>query len=650
MDDDDSDGFGERPCEAAPIFERPTNNSFSSSSLQLDRDLNFAVERQLADALRIHSRNVFEQPWERSNLQVQGNLATSCLENLFRLNRLVPKIPELIQEIPAQTFLAGTLGKSFSYVTRKLPTMTWPEAKLARKDRAYKLWRLILEENAMATLLGIQIQEAVLNLASEEAITAIISDTFQDRAPATLAKRGSAFVKFMVYSRAQYGVPGLPILEARAYKYIRAMIEAKAAPTAPAGFVSALGFASELLKAEGAAEAASSSRIKGAAQSHYSKKRFLKQAKILETMWVKILENAVYDSLDEKDKVAAGFFCYLTHARPRYADAMFAERLVLDVDQTGAGFVEGEASGVKTARSAQLRTQLMPLVAPAWGIAERPWAVQWFKVRSEQKIDKFKHVLPSVGMDGNWIDYPCDLGIANKWLVSILCSFGISPDLLDGVSSQGCKATSLSWAAKFNLPVTSRQLLGRHIPSHLTSAMTYSRDCLAGPLREYDDVLLQIRSGEFLPDCSRSGRFKESRVVKFGPSETEGVSERRVDGGVIWNLEENKLVSTEDSSDSSSSSTESSDDSENSDHDVIAIQALQKPRPSECLLPPDTRLYLCRASRLLHIRGKRGLDSESGVASYRLRCGKVLSGGFRLADESKVATYSKCVTCFSAYA
>ena len=37
MDDDDSDGFGECPREAAPIFERPTNNSLRDLTLFIRR-------------------------------------------------------------------------------------------------------------------------------------------------------------------------------------------------------------------------------------------------------------------------------------------------------------------------------------------------------------------------------------------------------------------------------------------------------------------------------------------------------------------------------------------------------------------------------------------------------------------------------------
>ena len=37
----------------------------------------------------------------------------------------------------------------------------------------------------------------------------------------------------------------------------------------------------------------------------------------------------------------------------------------------------------------------------------------------------------------------------------------------------------------------------------------YSRDALAGPLRELEKVLLSIRQQQFNPDASRSGRFSE---------------------------------------------------------------------------------------------------------------------------------------------
>ena len=48
--------------------------------------------------------------------------------------------------------------------------------------------------------------------------------------------------------------------------------------------------------------------------------------------------------------------------------------------------------------------------------------------------------------------------------------------------------------------------MGGHV-GHLRSAITYSRDALAGPLRKLAEMIEAICSGKFMPDNTRSGRF-----------------------------------------------------------------------------------------------------------------------------------------------
>eukprot|EP00971_Amphidinium_carterae_P301183 5983753-Amphidinium_carterae.1 len=47
-----------------------------------------------------------------------------------------------------------------------------------------------------------------------------------------------------------------------------------------------------------------------------------------------------------------------------------------------------------------------------------------------------------------------------------------------------CKATTLSWCAKAGLALEVRNLLGYHSVKQHGSALTYSRDALAEPLRQ----------------------------------------------------------------------------------------------------------------------------------------------------------------------
>lgn len=57
--------------------------------------------------------------------------------------------------------------------------------------------------------------------------------------------------------------------------------------------------------------------------------------------------------------------------------------------------------------------------------------------------------------------------------------------------------------------------LGGHI-SFMKSAVVYSRDAMARPLRILEALLLDIRLSRFLPDETRSGRFRDGPMAPVG--------------------------------------------------------------------------------------------------------------------------------------
>ena len=68
------------------------------------------------------------------------------------------------------------------------------------------------------------------------------------------------------------------------------------------------------------------------------------------------------------------------------------------------------------------------------------------------------------------------------------------------------KATLLSWAAKRGVAVNDRLHLGYHADG-AGIAQVYSRDNAARSLHILDAMLAEVRSGYFMPDCGRGGRF-----------------------------------------------------------------------------------------------------------------------------------------------
>ena len=68
------------------------------------------------------------------------------------------------------------------------------------------------------------------------------------------------------------------------------------------------------------------------------------------------------------------------------------------------------------------------------------------------------------------------------------------------VTSQGLKASSLWWAAKYGLDPSDCTRLGYHkIPGETSSTRTYAREPLAAPVAKLTEVFRAIRQGRFDP-------------------------------------------------------------------------------------------------------------------------------------------------------
>ena len=86
---------------------------------------------------------------------------------------------------------------------------------------------------------------------------------------------------------------------------------------------------------------------------------------------------------------------------------------------------------------------------------------------------------------------------------------GIPDEEAKEYTSHSCKATVLSWAAKSGMPLGGRRLLGGHAKQGARTPLEYSRDALAGPLLRLASMYEAIRVGDFMPDSTRSGRWRK---------------------------------------------------------------------------------------------------------------------------------------------
>ena len=183
-------------------------------------------------------------------------------------------------------------------------------------------------------------------------------------------------------------------------------------------------------------------------------------------------------------------------------------------------WLESKTSQYKQANQPHRRGKWLNLVGAATGLSGLPWAALWLRARKVSKLSATpgKPFMPNPQPGGGWETSRLTLWDLTLWLRESLLRVGATPDQLLNVGSHSCKATPLSWGAKFGLRKDDRKLLGGHIERADVSVVAYSRDTLAGPLRKLMSVYKAIREEKFLPDEDRSGRWALDEKV---PSDSE---------------------------------------------------------------------------------------------------------------------------------
>ena len=220
------------------------------------------------------------------------------------------------------------------------------------------------------------------------------------------------------------------------------------------------------------------------------------------------------DDRDVADKVYAGFCLLCVSCRLRFSDGQSITKIDLDCPDLFSGYIEAEQNGGKTATTKEKKSAYLPVAGPVQGvIADSDWANAYLKLLYDEGfIDDYGyatrgHLLTAPLEEGGWSSRRVDSSELSAWLREFLRSEGFIESAVVKIASHSLKRTFLSYCAKFGVSHDSRRTLGYHVDPASTSMAIYSRDMLAKPLRDLDEVLESIRSHGFLPDASRSGYF-----------------------------------------------------------------------------------------------------------------------------------------------
>jgi hypothetical protein len=409
----------------------------------------------------------------------------------------------------------------------------WSMLEDRRRARVLDQWTdlALLARHASALFKRIIKECGEASTAHEVAWDKSVVDILSPKSTSTLSKRIGSLMAYCRWAKTTYGsaTSAFPFHEPACYDYVDFLRTGGAKATKANSFIESVSFIGGLLEIEGFQESANSHRVKGVACTSYKSKRLTRKARGLKADELATFELAVFRGGSLCDRYFAGFVCFITHARLRFRDG---QKITADLDldepevDEGAGFLEAMAEHHKTANTGKRQRLPLPVVALSRGVSGNHWAREWLKIRKLLEIEQATGLMPTPRGDGcSFLARPLSLTDATVWMREILVSGGFSCSQVSDIYTHSCRATLLSWAAKFGVSGGHRRLLGYHAKAGDHSMLEYSRDALAGPMREVAKIVEGIRLKTFLPDATRSGYFPSQPVAPpQQPVLGEGVS------------------------------------------------------------------------------------------------------------------------------
>ena len=419
-------------------------------------------------------------------------------------------LPKASVDLVAMQKFVPTLSRfAFTAVGRKKTTIPWSAKVADERKIAMERWRLIIMQNPQGSIVGRQLLEAHSESNGGEVAGRIIEDTFGIKATRTLEQRSGSL---LTYGRWLAGEDGsatiLPFEEKWVYKYLCMLRTEKAAPTRGTKFRESIAFSHGVLGAFGALTAMSSRRCQGSAALSMITKSKHKQMDPVFVEQVEAFENGVFELESEVDRIHSGNACVLIHFRGRFSDLYYcSSEPKLDEPPGKEGYIEAAVSDTKVTRRDK-RRMCLPLVGHSRGLLGRAWGREYLRLRAKHGLDATNGpLMVAVKADGTFTSSRLRSHEAVVWWREILLKLGCPIRPLQLFGSHSFKATLLSWLAKAGVPLSTRAILGYHASGSGETAILYSRDAVAGPLRSLHKLLMHVRAKRFDPDCTRSGRW-----------------------------------------------------------------------------------------------------------------------------------------------
>ena len=455
-------------------------------------------------------------PWE-----------TGVMSAIFSTDPLVdmfPKMPQLSADsvpgpIPGnpsrpdpqqrkRVFEAAFIPGVSSRVSQRRRDMGYQIQREKLLQKATNKWATLLQEIGNSSHLFRSIVREGKGAYDFEVASKALQAAFGVKSPGTLNKRADSMIHFSNWHRTAYGGGAFPLVEMDVWFYICHLEDTNSGKTKAAGFLQSLNFSRYVLDMDGVAESMSA-RVRGKASQVFAQKSEWRPAPLLTVQEVRLIHNFM-DNLRNSllERIFAAHVLFAIYSRSRWSDLRCVKQIIFDWGRDDRGYIEVLTVHHKSTRTSELKTKLLPVVAPTQGIVEGVWARTFQSLRAEGGLINEGEIqgallpVPS-GDSGWWHECPVSSQEITQFVQSILRR----ESTLQQPTSHSFKSTPLSWCSKYGIDDPDRRVLGRHADRVRGTDALYAREILARPLRRFKTVLHNIKTGNFCPDETRSGMF-----------------------------------------------------------------------------------------------------------------------------------------------
>ncbi len=523
---------------------------------------------------------------------------------------------------------------------------------VSRRAAVVSEWAAMVALNINAFSIGKMLdadKKAVVHQDIVDSVTAC----FAAKATSTLVKRMCAMSLFCKWCLAN-GMELFPAKERVMFNYLNSIRDGpNPFHTRGRSFLEAIHFTTALLGMQNDLEAVGAQRLEGVAEAMAREGPPVSRARPLTVPQVKMLERLVVETENLQDKVMVGNLLVLLYSCARHSDGLRAQELIVDVPDEhevnprsveNQGFLELSVLAHKGAYTTVMKRTLLPVVAPMYSLSSANWHQSWLQAREAVGLEKSgRLVFPLLcrfEADGK----PSMQPTSSSEVGSLLrLALGTKDPT---IRSHSLKVTALSWCSKGGITLEERKVLGHHMDKAHRSAFTYGRDNAAPALRSLCNLLKLIKQGDFRPDSTRSGRFREQAAAlqvareKVVHQEVE-TPEESGPPTVIESAADDADSSSLDSwTDSASDADEGEDqdetDLENVDNTVLLNLVMPNLKPARFDLYDDMRSWKHRQSGIQHIQEE---DSS------KFLCGRRVTDRYFLCNSPPAIHEPVCQVC-----